>query len=101
MQLAAQVSIPQKDGELSINIAKLKKLRKSGLPMEWYVLFAIQLTYTHKNPSILAEHFCEEWGIVEHELDSAIAKLQKKGLLYRPSTTIQLELFSEPQEADG
>lgn len=105
MQLVAQVSIPQKDkdGELAITAAKLKKLRGKGLPLEWYVLFAIQLSYSHKNPSILAEHFCEEWGIVEHELDSAIAKLQKKGLLYRPSTAIQLELFGDPeaQEADA
>lgn len=103
MQLVAQVSIPKKesDAELTIDTKKLKKLRKSGLPIEWYVLFAIQMTYGQKNPSIHAETFCEQWGLTDYELDSAIAKLQKKGLLYRPTATIQLELFSEPEVGDG
>lgn len=100
MKLAAAVSIPRSDGELNIDSAKLKKLREKGLPMDWYVLFAIQLSYSHKNPSLLKEHFCEEWGIAEHDLDGAIAKLQKKGFLHRPESTIQLELF-EAQPIDN
>lgn len=107
MQLVASVSIPKNDGELSITPEKLKKFREKGFPIEWYVLLAIQLSYSHKNPSILPSEFCEEWGILEHELDAAmpsavreatIAKLQKKGLLYRPSPTIQLELFDLEQQ---
>lgn len=98
MQLVATVSIPKNDGELEITAEKLKKLRDKGFPLEWYVLFAVQLSYSHKNPSVSASHFCEEWGLLEHELDAAIAKLQKKGLLYRPSKTIQLELFDFDQQ---
>ncbi len=98
MQLVASVSIPKNDEELSITPEKLKKFREKGFPIEWCVLLAIQLSYSHKNPSILPSHFCEEWDIAEHELDAAIAKLQKKGLLYRPSPTIQLELFDLEQQ---
>lgn len=101
MQLVATVSIPRYDGELLITTEKLKKFREKGFPIEWYVLLAIQLSYSHKNPSISPSHFCEEWGILEHELDAAIAKLQKKGLLYRPNTTIQLELFDDIQQEQG
>lgn len=100
MQLVAQVSIPKKDAELTLDANQLKKLRKQGLPLEWYVLFAIRMSFSHKNPSIDSGSFCEEWGLVDYELESAIAKLQKKGLLYRPTTTIQLELFQDPEGQD-
>lgn len=100
MQLVEVVSIPKNDGEMSITEEKLKKLRDKGFPLEWYVLFAVQLSYSGKNPFISTSSFCEEWGILEHELDGAIAKLQKKGLLYRPSKTIQLELFDFNQEQE-
>lgn len=98
MQLVTTISIPEKDGEIEVTAEKLKNFRKKGFPLEWYVFFAIQLSFPQKAPSISAAHFCEEWEILEHELDSAIAKLQKKGLLYRPSTTIQLELFEIQEE---
>lgn len=94
------VSFPNKESDqlFELNPISLKKFRKSGLPIEWYVFFAIKMTYSHKNPSVVAEHFCDEWGIVEHELDAALAKLQKKGLVHRPTTTIQLELFTVGEE---
>lgn len=100
MQLVAEVSIPNKESESSIELtpARLRKLRRKGLSLEWYVLLAIEMTYSHKNPSIVKEHFCEQWGIVEYEFDAAVAKLQKKGELYRPSETVQLELFTTGEQ---
>jgi hypothetical protein len=100
MQLVAEVSIPKKieDAKLTLNARQLKKLRKQGLSLEWFVLFALRMSYAHKDPSIDVESFCEQWGIMEHELEGAIAKLQKKGELHRPTKTIQLELFPDSEE---
>lgn len=100
MQLVATVSIPKKDTErqLILTPESLKKRRKQGLPIEWYVLDAIQMSYGHNNPSIVKEHFCEEWDISEDQFDAAIAKQQKKGNLHRPDTTVQLELFNSNQQ---
>jgi hypothetical protein len=58
------------------------------------------MSYPQKNPSIHIDSFCEQWKLTDYELDNAIAKLQKKGLLHRPSTTIQLELFEEVREKE-
>lgn len=101
MQLVAEVSIPKNEAEqvLILDTAELQKLRdKSILSLEAYVLLAIRMTYSHKNPSIESGSFCEQWGLSDYELDSAIAKLQKKGLLYRTPKIIQLELFEEVKE---
>lgn len=106
MQLVAQVSIPKSASELAlseltISTSRLKKLRRKGLPIEWFVLFALELSYDQKNPSVYTEKFCEDWGLTDYELDSAIAKLQKKGLLHRPTATIQLELFADVEGENG
>ena len=103
MQLAEpiSVSIPKKEQEqvYTVDKAELKKLRKASiLSLEGYVLIAIRMTYSSDKPSIHASTFCEQWKITEDELELAIAKLQKKNLLHRPSTTIQLELFEYTEE---
>jgi DNA-binding MarR family transcriptional regulator len=103
MQLVAEISIPKKEKDLlyTLDKAELEKLRKASiLSLEGYVLIAIRMSYGHKKPSIDSGSFCEEWKITEAELDIAIAKLQKKGLLYREPKAIQLELFEAVKVED-
>lgn len=98
MQLVGSVSIPRAVDERSLILdpPTLKKLRKKSIiSAEAYVLLAIQMTYSHKDPHIQPTNFCEEWGLMEHELDSAIAKLQKKGLAFKNPEVIQLELLED------
>ena len=102
MQLVAEVSIPIKEEELlyTLTPTELRKLRRiSILSLEAYVLIAIRMSFPQKNPSIESESFCEQWKLSDYELDAAIAKLQKKGLLYRTPKIVQLELFEDEGNA--
>lgn len=98
MQLVASASIPKADGEIVLSRDRLKRLRKSGLPVEWFVFLAIQMQYSQQAPEILVSSFCEEWGLLDFQFDAAIAKLQKKGLLNRPQRIVQIELFGQEEQ---
>lgn len=102
MQLVAQISIPQPVEERSLILsADTPKKHRKLIGEKAYVLFALQMSYPDKkNPDVHVGTFCEEWKLSEHEFDAALAQLQKKGYVYRPSSVIQLELFQEPQEPE-
>ena len=100
MQLVAEVDIPQSPElqEFYLDAKELKKLRDSRvLNLEAYIYLAIKVEYGNKHKLSIRlnfESFCEDWGLLPHELVSALAKLEKKNLLgcVQPEY-LQMELF--------
>jgi len=58
-----------------------------------FVYLAIKLSYDHSEPSIDIPAFCDQWGLKEEELSTALAQLQKKKVLQPVARQLTLQLF--------
>ena len=92
----SEVSIPKSDSLMQylIDREELLRLHESGLIQnKLYVYLAIKLSYSHSEPSIVIPWFCEQWDLEEAEFSTAIAQLQKKGVLQPVARQLTLQLF--------
>ncbi len=92
----SEVSIPKSNApmEYVIDREEFLRLHEEGLIQnKLYVYVAINLSYSHSEPSIDIPSFCEQWDLNEADFSTAITQLQKKGALQPVPRQLTLQLF--------
>lgn len=87
--------------EYRIDCDELMHLREiKVINTQAFVFMALTMTYSQLSATVDIEDFCEMWILTESELISAIAALQKKGVLRPRSRQLEIEFTMEPPEND-